>query len=77
MCGADDGWEDEIKKGFPEELLKKAVLKGYFGYEIIWDKLNPMIRKIIQKAFKTTETISKINHKNIEKFADDIIKALS
>ena len=42
MCGADKDWETEIKKGFPEELLDKAVAKGYFGYELNWDKMNPI-----------------------------------
>ncbi|MEA2015892.1 MAG: flavodoxin domain-containing protein [Actinomycetota bacterium] len=77
MCGAGEDREKEIKKGFPGKLLKKAVTTGYFGYEILWDKLNPFFRSIMQKAFKTTETVSKINHENIEKFAEDIIKAIS
>src|SRR5680860_477984 len=38
MCGADENWEAEIKKGFPEKLLDSAVTKGYFGYELNWDK---------------------------------------
>ncbi len=75
ICGADENWEDEIKKGFPGELLDKVVTKGYFGYEMNWDKMNPIIRYIMQKAYKTTEAVSKINVKNIEKFAREIIKA--
>ncbi|HEY0089256.1 MAG TPA: flavodoxin domain-containing protein, partial [Candidatus Lokiarchaeia archaeon] len=59
MCGADEDWENEIKKGFPEELLDKAVAKGYFGYEMLWDKMNPIMRSIGQNASKTTEPISK------------------
>ncbi len=77
MCGADEEWEKEIRKGFPEELLNSAVAKAYFGYEFIWDKLNPMFRGMMQKAYKTTEPISKIKYENIEKFAEDIAKALS
>ena len=72
MCGADETWEDEIKKGFPVELLDKAIAKGYFGYEMNWDKMNPMIRNMMQKASKTTETVSKINTENIKKFAEEI-----
>ena len=76
MCGADENWENEIKKGFPEELLDKAVTKGYFGYEMNWDKMNPMFRNMGQKVSKTTEPVSKINTVNIKKFAEKIILAL-
>lgn len=72
MCGADETWENEIKKGFPAELLDKAIAKGYFGYEMNWDKMNPMIRNMMQKASKTTEKVSKINTENIKKFAEEI-----
>lgn len=72
MCGADEEWQKEIKKGFPEELLEKAMVTGYFGYEMNWDKMNPMVRGMMQKATKTTEPVSKINTDNIEEFAERI-----
>lgn len=72
MCGADNIWEDEIKKGFPAELLDKAAAKAYFGYEMNWEKMNPMVRGMMQKASKTTEPVSKINTDNIYKFAEEI-----
>ncbi len=75
MCGADEDWEKEIKRGFPEELLDKAIAKGYFGYEMNWDKMNPMIRNMMQKASKTEEPVSKIRPENIKEFAEEIIKA--
>jgi menaquinone-dependent protoporphyrinogen oxidase len=77
ICGADEDWEKEIKKGFPQEFLDKAAVKGYFGYEMLWDKMNPMVRGMMQKAFKTTENISKINTENIQKFAEEIVKVLT
>ena len=77
MCGTDEDWENEIKKGFPEELLNRAVAKGYFGYEMNWDKMNPMFRKMIQNVSKTTEPVSKINTENIRKFAEEIASGLS
>jgi menaquinone-dependent protoporphyrinogen oxidase len=77
MCGAEEEWEKEMEKGFPEELFKKASAKGYFGYELILDKMNPIYRGIIQKVEKTTDSISKINHENIKKFAEDIVKSLA
>jgi len=74
MCGADEDWEKEIQKGFPEELLDKAIAKGYFGYEMNWEKMNPMIRNMMQKASKTTEPVSKINSENIKIFTEEILK---
>ena len=76
MCGADENWETEIKKGFPEELLDKAIAKGYFGYEMKWEKMNPMIRNMMQKASKTTDPVSKINNENINRFAEQLLSAV-
>ena len=59
----------------PEELLEKAIAKGYFGFEMIWDKMAPFFRKMMQEAYKTTETVSKIEEDNIRKFAGEITKA--
>jgi len=72
MCGADDKWEEEIKKGFPKQLLDSAAAKGYFGFEMLWDKMGPFFRGTMQKAFKTTENVLKINEENIRIFAEDL-----
>jgi menaquinone-dependent protoporphyrinogen oxidase len=72
MCGVDEKWEEEIKKGFPEELIHKASAKGYFGFEMLWDRMAPFYRNMLQKEFKTTETVSKVKEDNIKKFADEI-----
>ncbi len=72
MCGADEDWENEIKKGFPEEILNKAMTMGYFGFEMNWGKMNPFVRNMMQKAYKSTEVISRINVENINKFADEV-----
>ena len=77
MCGADEDRENEIKKGFPEELLDKAVARGYFGYEMNGNKMNPMFRNMMQKASGTTGPVSKINTENIKKFAKKVILTLS
>ena len=75
MCGADDKWEEEIKKGFPEELLKNAAVQGYFGYEMNWDRMSPIFRGMMQKSYNTTEPVRMINKENIEKFADQIAES--
>jgi len=63
--------------GTTEKCAGILVAKGYFGYEMNWDKMNPMVRNIMQKASKTTEPVSKINTENIRKFAEEIIKVLT
>jgi menaquinone-dependent protoporphyrinogen oxidase len=77
MCGSDENWENEIKKGFPEELLNKSIARGYFGYEFNLAKMNPMFRGMIQKATNTTERVSKINTENIGDFAGKVSAALN
>ena len=77
MCGSDENWENEIKKGFPQELLDKAVAKSYFGYEFNLNKMNPMFRNMLQKATNTTEPISKINVENIKEFVEKVTVSLS
>jgi len=72
MCGADENWEEEIKKGFPAELLDKAAAKGYFGFEMIWDRMAPFFRNMLQKEYKTTDNVSKIKEENIKKFAGEL-----
>jgi len=77
MCGSDENWENEIKKGFPEQLLNRAVARGYFGYEFNLNKMNPMLRNMLEKATNTTEPTSKINTENIKIFAYEVEKALT
>ena len=73
MCGADEKWEEEIKKGFPGELLESAAVKGYFGYEMLWERMSPFYRSMLQKEYNTTDDVSKIKQDNIKKFAGDLV----
>ena len=73
MCGADEnGWMKEFSKGYPEELFEKAIVKGYFGYEMNFEAMNPIVRKMMSSALKTDKSFSKINELNINQFAEDI-----
>ena len=73
MCGADEKWEEEIKKGFPAGLLDNAVAREYFGYEMLWDKMSPLYRNMLQKEYKSEEDVLNIKEDNIKKFAEDMI----
>lgn len=74
ICGADENWEEEIKKGFPEKVLDSASVKAYFGFEMLWDKMAPFFRNMLQKEYKTTDNISRIKEDNIKKFAEEITR---
>jgi menaquinone-dependent protoporphyrinogen oxidase len=75
MVGADENWEEELKKGFPEELLENAAATGYFGFEMLWDRMAPFFRNMLQKEYKTEEDVSKIKEDNIKKFAEELLDA--
>ena len=70
MCGMDEKWQEELKKGFPESLLDRASAKGYFGYELNLEKMSGIVRGMM----KNVETPNAgIRLENIEKFADEIM----
>ncbi len=73
MCGTEENdWINELSKGYPEQLFENAIAKGYFGYEMNFEAMNPIIRKMMSSAYKTDKSFSRINESNIDKFTDDI-----
>jgi len=75
MCGADDDWEKEIKKGFPKEILDKASAISSFGYEMLWDRMSPFFRNMLQQQYKSDGNISRIKENNIKIFAEALVRA--
>lgn len=71
ICGMKDeeSGKTQLNDAFPEELLSKAVAKGYFGGEVIFSKMNFFERFIIKKVCKTDKDMSNILDENINKFA--------
>ncbi len=69
MCGMDEKWQEELKKGFPKSLLDHASTRGYFGYELNLEKMSGIARGMM----KYVETPNAgIRQDNIEKFATEI-----
>jgi menaquinone-dependent protoporphyrinogen oxidase len=64
--------ETQIKTSFPEELLTNAVVKGYFGGEFIFKKMNFLEKFIVKKVSKIDKDTSTISKENINKFAQSI-----
>ncbi|WP_373898081.1 flavodoxin domain-containing protein [Haloimpatiens sp. FM7315] len=76
ICGLRDGDEGkaQIKTAFRSELYKKAKVKGYFGGNIIFNKLNFFEKLIIKAICKENKDINNIIIKNIDEFAENMNK---
>lgn len=62
--------EKEFKTAFPIDLSNKAVVKGVFGYEIYYEKLN-FIEKFMMKKIKGVEGSEyKLSEEKIKNFAE-------
>ncbi len=71
ICGMDEKWQEELKKGFPKSILDHSISKGYFGYELNLEKMSGIARSMM----KYVETPNAgIRQDNIEKFAIEITK---
>ncbi|MGC9384523.1 MAG: flavodoxin domain-containing protein [Kosmotogaceae bacterium] len=70
LCFADvsEKLDEYLAKNFDEEFLKNCDVKGHFGGEFHFDKMNFMIRKIIKKMSEGHPE-PKVKEENIEKFA--------
>lgn len=60
---------EEIKNAFPEELHQLAKTEAIFGGEFNFHKMNFMEKMLVKKIANVHESISKIDHSSIEKFA--------
>jgi len=70
ICGMQETNQDEeIRASFPEELLKSAITKEFFGGEFVFSKMNMMERFIVKKITKNSKDVSNIIEANIEKLA--------
>jgi len=64
--------EKDMTDNFPQQLLSKAAVKGYFGYEFNFEKMNFAIRSIIKKMSKIEDNVSNIIENNIKEFAANL-----
>ncbi|MFY9151093.1 MAG: flavodoxin domain-containing protein [Prolixibacteraceae bacterium] len=65
---------EEIKNAFPEELHQMAKTEAIFGGEFNFDKMNFMEKMLVKKIANVHESVSKIDHKSIERFANRMEK---
>lgn len=72
ICGAQvtpEETQKELEGNFPSELYNKAAIKGSFGYEFDFSKLNFMHKIMIGKIAGVKESQFKLSEEKIESFA--------
>ena len=71
-CGFSEKVEEQLDNSFENKLLKHAAVKGYFGYEFNFDRMNFMAKLMVKTLAKVKESKSDIKDKNIEEFAEKL-----
>jgi menaquinone-dependent protoporphyrinogen oxidase len=77
VCGMHPDKEQrdkELKDAYPEALHEKAVARGFFGGEFLFEKMNVLERLIVKKIAKTTESVHQIDWDAIEIFVEKLRK---
>jgi len=60
---------------YPDPLRNHAEVKGIFGGEFMFEKMNFLERMIVKKATNVTKSISQINQNVIDHFAENFSTA--
>lgn len=60
---------EEIKNAFPEELHQMAKTEAILGGEYNFEKMNFIEQMLVRKIAKVNESVSKIDHNSIDRFA--------
>lgn len=71
ICCMYDGQkaEDQFNQAFPEELRQAAKVKGIFGGELLFEKMNFLERTVIKKFIGVKESVSRFQPDEIKDFA--------
>jgi len=74
LCCMEEGEtaEKQFEEADPEELRRHAAATGLFGGEFDLEKMNFFERKIVKKAAKVEESISRIDTEAIREFVEKI-----
>jgi menaquinone-dependent protoporphyrinogen oxidase len=66
--------EKELVDAFPNELLEHAICKDIFGYEIHFEKLNFLEKKMVAAVLGHKKSYRELSIEKIERFAEIISK---
>ncbi len=72
----DEKAKQQFTDVFPEIFRKKAICTLLAGGEFIFEKMNMLEKAIIKKISGVDKSVSKLNHKAIDEFADNINRFL-
>ncbi len=68
---------EQIKNAFPEELHQMAKTEAIFGGEFNFDKMNFVEKMLVKKIARVRESVSKLDHNSIDRFANRMEKTYS
>lgn len=74
ICAAqqEDVREKELIDAFPNELFEHAISKEIFGYEINFDDMNFIEKKVVRSILGHQDNYSELSNETIERFAHAI-----
>lgn len=77
ICSMREGElaETELNAVFPRELVSHSVVKGYFGGEFIFSKMNFFEKMIVKKVSGISTDTSNIHEAHIKAFAQSLDNA--
>lgn len=77
ICGAqqEDIREKELNDSFPKELSQHAQCKEVFGYEIHYDDMNFIEKKVVGSILGHKNDYSELSEAKIEQFAHAMVPA--
>ena len=64
--------QGEFNNAFPEWLRKHAIAHGYFGGELLLDKMNFFEKTIVKSIYGIKENLHQLDHDAIEAFEKTI-----
>ncbi len=71
VCCMEEGEKakEQFENAFPDKLKEHAIAKGIFGGEFNFERMNFFQKAIVRKVKGISETVSRIDHEEIERFA--------
>ncbi|AEH50543.1 flavodoxin domain-containing protein [Pseudothermotoga thermarum] len=72
LCMLDDSknLEKYLRSNFDDKLLRRAIVKGCFGSELNYERMNPIVRFIIKQIVKKAQPEVGLRLNEIEKFVE-------
>ena len=63
---------EQFEHAFPQELREHSKARGYFGGELLFERMNFLDRWIVRIVAKKKENVSEIDYPAIDRFVADL-----